>query len=210
MVTNEYRFLTLWTVEGGIEEAAEVLEDVEGLTAWWPAVYLSLLVENPGGQGGIGKRVKLLTRGWLPYLLHWTLVVHESDSPHRFVIDAEGDFVGRGTWNLKQVGPKVEITYDWHIYADKPLLKLLGFALRPLFEANHRWAMATGEKSLQLEMQRRRALREGLLVRSKRPPGPALYSGPLLIGLGVVAVLGLVAARRRKAMAPDEVDELDG
>ena len=51
----------------------------------------------------------------------------------------------------------MDIVYDWQLRAEKPLLRDLSFVLRPLFEANHRWAMARGETSLRLELERRRA-----------------------------------------------------
>ena len=40
------------------------------------------------------------------------------------------------------------ITFDWKIRADKTLLRLLSFLLKPVFAANHRWAMAKGLESL--------------------------------------------------------------
>ncbi|MGH7888347.1 MAG: hypothetical protein ACREPG_10800 [Candidatus Binatia bacterium] len=49
-------------------------------------------------------------------------------------------------------------TLRWQIRADKPLLRHLSFVLRPIFSANHRWAMAQGEKSLCAELARRAAL----------------------------------------------------
>ena len=44
------------------------------------------------------------------------------------------------------------MTYDWKIRADKPLLRYLSFLLKPIFSANHRWAMAQGEKALRAEL----------------------------------------------------------
>lgn len=49
-----------------------------------------------------------------------------------------------------------EATYVWTITAAKPLLKYLSPLLRPLFEWNHRWAMARGEEALREELKRRR------------------------------------------------------
>lgn len=34
----------------------------------------------------------------------------------------------------------VDITYEWHIRAEKPFLKLFSPILKPIFAANHRWA----------------------------------------------------------------------
>jgi len=62
-----------------------------------------------------------------------------------------------GVWTLEQKGDVVDVQYDWRIRADKPLLRYGTPVFRPVFGANHRWAMARGEESLKLELQRRRA-----------------------------------------------------
>jgi hypothetical protein len=59
--------------------------------------------------------------------------------------------------------------------------------MKPLFEANHRWAMAQGEESLKLELARRRATSDAARARIPPPPGPATYAGAALVG-GAVAV----------------------
>jgi hypothetical protein len=147
--SNEYHFVTHWRVESSIEEVAEVLGNAPDLTRWWPAVYLSVQQAERGGP------VELLTRGKLPYTLHWFFRVTEAHPPHGFSIEAWGDFEGRGRWTFEQDGGFVDITYDWRIRAEKPLLRYLSFLLKPLFSANHRWAMARGEESLKAELGRR-------------------------------------------------------
>jgi hypothetical protein len=67
-----------------------------------------------------------------------------------------------GIWTFEQEDKWVNVVYDWRIRADKPLLKSLSFLLKPLFSANHRWAMSRGEESLKLELLRRRAALAGL------------------------------------------------
>ena len=57
---------------------------------------------------------------------------------------------------VSQDGEFVDVTYDWRIKAEKPQLRYGSFALRPFFRANHRWAMARGLESLELELGRRR------------------------------------------------------
>jgi len=65
------------------------------------------------------------------------------------------------------------VTYDWLILAEKGVLKTFSFVMKPLFTANHHWAMQRGEESLSLELARRHAagdptIRAGL----PDPPGP--------------------------------------
>jgi hypothetical protein len=156
MAANEYAFLTEWSYKASIEEIAAILEDIESLSTWWPSVYLKVTVLEPGGEKGIGKKVDLLTKGYLPYRLRWHFIVTESDSPRGFTIRADGDFVGRGIWSLRQVGDVAQVTFDWRIVADKPLLRRLSFIMKPVFRWNHHWAMKQGDLALQKEILRRR------------------------------------------------------
>jgi hypothetical protein len=147
---NEYTFFTSWRVRGSLEEAAAIIENAASLPRWWPSVYLDVRELEKA------KRFELFTKGFLPYTLVWQFEVVEKAPPHRFVIDARGDFVGRGVWTLRQDGDFVVLDYDWRVRADKPLLAKLSFVLKPFFAANHRWAMKKGEQSLALELRRRR------------------------------------------------------
>ena len=154
---NEYHFTTRWRVEGTCGEVADVLGIAEALERWWPSVYLQVDELEPPDAHGLGRRVALLTKGWLPYTIQWDFEVVESRYPYGFTIAANGDFHGRGVWTFQQDGGIVDIVYDWRVRADKPFLRNLSFILKPIFEANHRWAMAQGETSLRLELARRRA-----------------------------------------------------
>lgn len=180
MASNEYHFISDWQVEGTVEEVSAIVTDTVSLPRWWPSVYLAVTVVQSGREDGTQKVVKLHTRGWLPYSLDWRLRVTESRHPHGFTLEAEGDFNGQGIWHFVQDGARVLIRYDWKIRADKPLLRTLSFAFKPVFEANHRWAMERGEASLRLELARRRARSANQLAGIAAPPGPARFSALLL------------------------------
>jgi len=155
MSANDYHFITHWRVESTVEAVSDVLGNAVDLTRWWPSVYLAVKELEPGSKDGIGRVVELHTKGWLPYTLHWYFRLTESRRPYGFSLEAWGDFEGRGVWTFAQNGSVVEITYDWRIRAEKPLLRYLSFLLKPIFSANHRWAMARGEESLRAELARR-------------------------------------------------------
>jgi hypothetical protein len=171
MATNEYHFTTHWRVQGTLAEVSAILADESGLPRWWPSVYLNVKRLEPGDAQGIGKVVALYTKGWLPYTLRWQFRVTEVNT-HGFTLAATGDFVGRGIWTFAQDGEWVNITYDWKINAEKPLLRNFSFIMKPLFSANHQWAMRQGETSLKLELLRRRAATEVERARIPAPPGP--------------------------------------
>ena len=157
MKSNEYEFTTLWRVRSTCQEVSDILSNAPDLVRWWPSVYLDVQEIEPGDKNGIGKLVKLYTKGGLPYTLRWQFRVTANRQPHGFSLEAWGDFVGTGDWYFIQDGPWVVIFYVWRIRAEKPLLRLLSFLLKPIFSANHHWAMRKGEDSLKLELARRRA-----------------------------------------------------
>lgn len=153
MSTNQYHFITHWRVQARLATVAEILQDAESLPRWWPSVYMEVHQVAAGDATGLGKRVSLYTKGWLPYTLRWSFVVTETTETG-FTLVANGDLEGRGIWTFRENGEWTEITYDWKIDANKPLLRRLSFLLKPLFGMNHEWAMRQGEQSLVLEIRR--------------------------------------------------------
>jgi hypothetical protein len=155
MATNGYHFITNWRVKASCELVDSIIGNAQGLAQWWPSVYLDVHEATQGDVNNIGKRVYLYTKGWLPYTLEWHFVVSENKKPYGFTIKAYGDFDGRGIWTFKQEGEYCNITFDWKLAANKPILKKLSWLLKPIFSLNHLWAMKQGEKSLLLEIRRR-------------------------------------------------------
>lgn len=172
MSSNEYSFTTRWRVQSTVEEVSDILGNAPDLMRWWPSVYLDVRQLEPGDERGIGRVIDLYTKGWLPYTLRWQFRVTQSRYPYGFVLEAWGDFVGRGVWTFAPDGDWVTITYDWNIAADKPLLKSLSFLMKPIFAANHHWAMRMGEQSLQRELARRHATTPQARALVPPPPPP--------------------------------------
>ena len=178
--SNDYHFITTWHIAASPEEITEVLGDAPDLARWWPSVYLRVRELQPGDDRGIGKVVSLWTKGWLPYTLRWNFTVTESDPPRGFRLEAEGDFVGVGIWTLvperaadDPAGPLTAVTYDWTVIAEKGVLKRMSVVMKPIFSANHHWAMARGEESLRLELARRHAGSDPTVAAAiPAPPGP--------------------------------------
>lgn len=200
MASNDYHFITHWRVEGDIEEVSDILGNGPDLVRWWPSVYLNAEEVEPGDAAGVGRVISLYTKGWLPYTLRWQFRVTESRFPHGFTLEAWGDFDGRGIWTLEQDGPWVDVTYDWKIRAEKPLLRYFSFIMKPIFGANHRWAMAQGEESLELELARRHAATPEERALIPAPPGPtSVAPGAVLVALAALIAGAGWALRRAQA-----------
>jgi hypothetical protein len=171
MPDNAYHFVDSWRVEGDVKEVADILEDALNLPRWWGSTYFDVKEIEPGTEHGIGELISLRAGGWLPYTLRISFRTVESRYPNGFTMDASGDLEGKGIWTFQQDGPFVNITYDWTIKANKPVIEKLSFLLKPIFRSNHNWTMKRGEESLKLELLRRRAKSNGEAVPA--PPSPS-------------------------------------
>jgi hypothetical protein len=155
MATNRYRFVTIWDVDGSPAEVFRIIEDISSFPRWWPAVWLEVDEIRPPREDGAGRIVAVKTTGLLPYTLRWTSESTILEFPKRLVLEATGDFVGRGEWLFEERGTMTRITYVWEVLAEKPLLRHLSPILKPIFSANHRWAMRTGHGALRREIAAR-------------------------------------------------------
>lgn len=198
MPSNEYHFITRWRVQGSVDEVYDLISHPLDYPRWWPSVYLKIDELTASDESGVGRRVRLHTKGWLPYTLKWESCSTEALRPRRLAIRATGDFDGRGIWTLEQDELFVNVEFDWKLRADKPLLRRFSFLLKPLFSANHRWAMQRGLESLHLELARRHATSAEERQRIPAPQGPNKTSG-IWLTLGAAAMVAVVVVAVRWA-----------
>src|SRR5262245_36249540 len=100
MPANDYRFVTRWRLPGTVEQISDILGDTDTLIRVWPSLYSKATVLDPGDENGIGKVLRVETKGHLPYTLRWSFRVTESRHPYGYSIEAWGDMVGSGVWTL--------------------------------------------------------------------------------------------------------------
>ncbi len=199
-MTNTYRFVTRWRVRASAWEAYDIISQPLEYPRWWPSVYLDCREIARGAENGIGRRVQFHTKGLLPYTLRWESQVVEAVVGQRLVVEASGDFNGHGVWSFAPDGDYVDITFDWNIAVGKPLLRYLTPVLRPVFEANHRWAMQQGEICLREELIRYRARTPEDLLAAAEPRGPVeVPVGWIAVSAVAISTIAFIALLRRKS-----------
>lgn len=152
-VYNEYRFVDRWFVRAPPEAVYDVVGDTLGYPGWWGDVFVS--VEGDAGPPRSGRRARIVSRGFLPYLLSWEAEVVEADAPRRFAFTMTGDFVGSGSWTFDSVDGGTSAVFEFRPRVEKPGVKQLSPVLKPLFRWNHRWAMQRGERGVNALFERR-------------------------------------------------------
>ena len=197
MATSDFHFRSQWRVLGSVDEVFRLVSSSEALASWWPAAFLDVLEVEPGGTDGLGKVVRLETRGWLPYTLHWHLRVDERDPPRGFGFRVWGDLEGRGAWSFRSDGAWTIVGFDWRVRVGKPIVRWFSWLLRPLFASNYRWAMGRGERSLRLALARSHATDAAQRLALPPPPGPASFPPAAFMASVLVAVLPLLIRRSK-------------
>jgi quercetin dioxygenase-like cupin family protein len=148
---REYVFVDEWDVAAPIDATFAALSDARTYPEWWRPVYISVESEEPGG---VGHTATQHFKGRLPYRLttHTTTTRHEP--PTLLEVDVTGDLRGRGTWTLVPRRWGTHVRFDWHVFADRPLLRVFTPILRPAFRANHSWAITRAREGLEPYAQR--------------------------------------------------------
>jgi len=128
------------------EAVFDAIADSRTYPDWWRPVYLDVDADGPPHVGAAARHH---FKGRLPYHLHTRSVCVEIDPPRRVVADVEGDLRGRGMWTLTPTTQGTHVRFDWHVYADRKLLRVLTPVLRPIFRWNHNWAIARAKQGLE-------------------------------------------------------------
>lgn len=154
MAPVEFHIVSRWRVKGSVDDVYNVINKPKDFVRWWSAVYLRVEEIEAGDENGVGRTLNLHTRGFLPYTMDWQARATEVEKPVRLVVEAQGDLQGTGEWRFRQDGEWAQVDYDWTVVANRPWMKRLAPLLRPVFAANHRWAMRKGQQGLERELGR--------------------------------------------------------
>ncbi len=154
---GEYVFVDEWDVAAPAEAVFDLLADARTYPSWWRPVYLEAESDGPPE---LGRESRQHFKGRLPYHLRTRSTITVFKPPRLIGADVVGDLRGRGLWTLTPTAARTHVRFDWQVFADKPLLRLLTPALRPLFRWNHVWAIARAQEGLEPAAQRQTELAE--------------------------------------------------
>jgi hypothetical protein len=85
----------------------------------------------------------------LPYTLSTVSTIVRMDRPDAFEVDVLGDLRGHGAWTFAPRDGKVHVRFDWRVFADRALLRVLTPVLRPVFRWNHNVAIKAAMEGLE-------------------------------------------------------------
>jgi uncharacterized protein YndB with AHSA1/START domain len=142
----EYVFLDEWDVDAPQERVFDALADARTYPEWWTPIYRQVESDGPPA---VGRESRQKFKANLPYTLSTVSTITRLERPDEFEVEVDGDLRGRGVWTLTQPEGKVHVRFDWRVFADRPLLRMLTPVLRPLFRWNHNVAIRAAMKNLE-------------------------------------------------------------
>lgn len=145
-MAGEYVFLDEWDVDAPREAVFHAIADARTYPDWWRPVYISVEADGPPE---VGRASRQHFKGRLPYTVKTVSTLVRLERPEVIEIDVVGDLRGRGLWTLTERDGRTHVRFDWTVFADRALLRTLTPVLRPLFRANHNWAVKRAMEGLE-------------------------------------------------------------
>lgn len=142
----EYVFIDEWDVHAPQQAVFDALADARSYPKWWTPVYIDVMSDDDPHVGAVAQT---LFKGRLPYKLRVTSRIVRYEPPREFEIAVDGDLSGRGVWTVTPIADGVHVRFDWRVNADRMLLRVLTPILRPLFRANHNYAISRAKAGLE-------------------------------------------------------------
>jgi uncharacterized protein YndB with AHSA1/START domain/quercetin dioxygenase-like cupin family protein len=149
--SREYLFVDEWDVAAPPEAVFDAISDARTYPTWWSPVYIDV---DAVGEAVLGKTSRQHFKGRLPYHLHTESTIVRLERPHVVEADVVGDLRGHGKWTLTPTERGTHVRFDWEVFADKKLLRILTPLLKPAFRWNHNWAIARAMEGLEPYAQR--------------------------------------------------------
>jgi len=152
MATNYYLFIDRFIVPCDIETAYHYIKQIEEYPRWWGKVYKKIVKLRDAPPDTPGAKYRITVGGFLPYTLTIENEVTHIHRPHLIRFDADGDLQGNGTWLFRQLEGGTEIIYDWRVAANKNLIRIFSFLLKPLFRANHHYCVVKAKEGIEKDL----------------------------------------------------------
>lgn len=139
----DFRLVSEWYLPVPPEAVWNVLSAPETWTQWWPAIRrVELLCAGAENDEGAVRRTWWKSR--LPYGFAIDFTTRATEKPHLLVVEAHGDLVGMGRWEIVEIPVGTRVRYVWQVLPHKRWMRWLAPLLSTLFAWNHHAVMRDG------------------------------------------------------------------
>ena len=157
-VSVDFDMTTKWKLRAEPEELTAIVLDPVLIDVWCSNVFLNSDLIERGAPDGLGMKMRLHAKGWLPFTFYFLAEITELVRHQSMTITLSGDFDGVGESSVKPIGNGLCVTeLRWKVNVNQPHIKPFVKLLKPIGRLNHDWAVRRVCMQLQKEVDRRRA-----------------------------------------------------
>lgn len=138
-----FHLVSEWHVAAPPEAVWAVLNAPETWPLWWPEIRRVQMLKV-GGRDDEGAVRRTWWTSRLPYGFVIDFTTRAAEKPLLLVVEAVGDLVGMGRWELAPIPVGTCVRYSWQVFPQKVWMRWLGPLLAPVFRWNHHAVMRDG------------------------------------------------------------------
>lgn len=142
-----FRLVSEWHLAAPPEAVWAVLEAPENWPRWWPEIRRVQLLQA-GGDDDEGAVRRTWWTSRLPYGFVIDFTTRAAERPHLLAVEANGDLVGMGRWELVAIPVGTRVRYTWQVAPHKAWMRWLAPLFAPLFAWNHHAVMKDGASGM--------------------------------------------------------------
>lgn len=139
----DFHLVSEWYLAAPPGAVWAVLDAPEAWPQWWPEIQRVQALASGGSD-----REGAIHRTWwtsrLPYGFVMDFTTRAVEKPQLLVVEATGDLVGIGRWELAAVPVGTRVRYTWQVFPHKVWMRWSAPLLAPLFAWNHHAVMRDG------------------------------------------------------------------
>ncbi len=147
-----------WVLRARPEDLTDVVLDTSCYDKWCSRVLMSCEVVSRGDPDGLGLKIRVHTKGWLPHSFLFDAEVVDLIAHKSMTVRVTGDFEGISYLDVAKVeGGDCHVTLRWITRVEHPIVKRFVPLSRFILARNHTWATNWVRRMIQSELDRRRA-----------------------------------------------------
>lgn len=139
----DFHLVSEWYLAAPPGAVWAVLDAPEAWPQWRPEIQRVQALASGGSD-----REGAIHRTWwtsrLPYGFVMDFTTRAVEKPQLLVVEATGDLVGIGRWELAAVPVGTRVRYTWQVFPHKAWMRWSAPLLAPLFAWNHHAVMRDG------------------------------------------------------------------
>ncbi len=138
-----FQLVSEWHLAAAPEDVWEVLGEAESWPQWWPDIRRVQRL-RPGAENDEGAVRRTWWTSHLPYGFVIDFTTRAAERPHLLVLEASGDLVGMGRWEIDAIPFGTRVRYVWQVLPHKAWMRRMAPFLAPVFAWNHHAVMRDG------------------------------------------------------------------